>query len=199
MLDGFNRAISLGAALSRDIIEGIDDKPTQAYSHHYQIVNSLLDQTAYRVAGYIQKRGRRAVPVPASQTVNRDEWLGAISHKAVARMAGLGWQGKSLLLINPYVGPRVRLVTVLTDLELDVDQPLPNRCGDCHECERACPAGAILGTPFGDGYKDRSDAWNAEACIDQLSNKFERPEGVTSLICGLCIKACPFGRRMKPY
>ncbi len=66
-----------------------------------------------------------------------------ISHKAVARMAGLGWQGKSLLLINPEYGPRVRLVTILTDMPLTPDGPVKNRCGACLECVQACPASAI--------------------------------------------------------
>ncbi|MFH1138223.1 MAG: 4Fe-4S double cluster binding domain-containing protein [Pseudomonadota bacterium] len=199
LLAGFTRAISLGAALSREVIDDLVDRPTPHYSHHYQTVNNLLDQAALRVSGFIQRRGFRALPVPASQILDWENWLGAISHKAVARMAGLGWQGKSLLLINPEVGPRIRLVTVLTDLNLPPDQPLANRCGKCRECEQACPAGAILGRPFGDGYRARSEAWNVEACVEHLTNKFGQLNGVTALICGLCIKACPFGRRGKPY
>ena len=123
--------------------------------------------------------------------------LGAISHKAVARMAGLGWQGKSLLLVNPEVGPRIRLVTILTDLDLPPDQPLPNGCGKCRECEKACPAGAIKGTPFGEGYAAREDAWDMTACTGVMKADFNHRPEVTPWICGLCIKACPIGRKRK--
>ena len=197
LADPYGRAISLGIGLSRGVIEGLVDGPTLLYSHHYSVVNALLDQIALRLCRMIEKHGGRALPIPASQIVDRDNWMGAISHKAVARMAGLGWQGKSLLLINPEVGPRIRLVTILTDLDLPVDKPLANRCGKCLECAKACPAGAITGQPFGDGYRTRSEAWDAAKCTDKLINDFGKITGMASLICGLCIKACPFGRRHK--
>ena len=199
LLAPYHKAISVGVALSRDVFENIIDGPTLHYSHHYATVNSLLDHLAVRLAGTIQKNGHRALPIPASQILDRQDWRGAISHKAVARMAGLGWQGKSLLLVNPQVGPRLRLVSILTDLELEADQPLPNRCGKCNACAEACPAGAITGRPFGQGYTSRSEAWNAQACTDQLINVFAQRPGVAPLICGLCIKACPVGRKPKKY
>ena len=37
------------------------------------------------------------------------------SHKMAAHLAGLGWIGKSCLLVTPQYGPRVRWTTVLTD------------------------------------------------------------------------------------
>ena len=194
LLDTYTRAFSLGVSLSRDVIEGLTDGPSPLYSHHYQAVNALLDQIALRLAGNLQDQGRRALPIPASQVLDETEWLGALSHKAVARMAGLGWQGKSLLLINPRVGPRLRLVTVLTDLDLPADQPLPNRCGDCEECAAACPAGAIKGVSFGRGYSRPAEAWDAKRCTEKMIRDFSRRPGVRPLICGLCIKVCPWGK-----
>ena len=72
---------------------------------------------------------------------------------------GLGWIGKSCHLINPKVGPRLRLTTVLTDALLPPDPPLPNRCGSCTRCRNACPAHAIHGVAFqaGDPLSLRSD------------------------------------------
>ncbi len=199
LLGPYKRALSMGVALNRDIIQGVVSGPTPIYSHHYQVVNQLLDQIALRLSNTMQRQGVRTLPIPASQILDRDDYLGAISHKSVARMAGLGWQGKSLLLVNPKVGPRIRLVTVLTDLELPADKPLENGCGECRECQKACPAGAIKGTPFGLGYGTRDQAWDMKACTDKLINDFGPKTGVTSLICGLCIRACPIGRRNKAY
>jgi epoxyqueuosine reductase QueG len=104
LLAPYIRAISMGIGLSRGVFENLVDGPTPHYSHHYQTVNALLDQVALRITGLIQKNGGRAIPIPASQILDWDGWRAAISHKAVARMAGLGWQGKSLLLVNPEVG-----------------------------------------------------------------------------------------------
>lgn len=195
LLDPYARAVSLGVSLSREVLEGLADGPTPLYSYHYTAANTLLDQVAFRLSAALQSQGHRALPLPASQLVDRDQWRGAISHKAVARMAGLGWLGKSLLLVNPAVGPRLRLVTVLTDLKLPADQPRPNGCGTCEECVQACPAGAIKGTPFGHGYASRAAAWDLTRCLDKLVNDFSQRPGVTPYICGLCIKACPVGRQ----
>ena len=74
-----------------------------------------------------KKEGYQSLPIPASQVLDRENWYAAISHKAVARMAGLGWQGKNLLLITPQFGSRVRLGTVLTEAPLFVDTPVKNR------------------------------------------------------------------------
>jgi epoxyqueuosine reductase QueG len=194
LLDPFERAVSLGVALSRSIFDNLVDGPDPPYSHHYLTANALLDRIAFRLTGAIQKAGGAALPIPASQMRDDVLWRGAISHKAVARMAGLGWQGKSLLLVNPDVGPRLRLVTILTSLPLSPDQPLANRCGKCMECSKACPAGAIKGTPWGEGYSRREDAWDPKKCTDHLINEFSKRPDVVPLICGLCIKACPFGR-----
>jgi epoxyqueuosine reductase QueG len=191
---GHRRAISMGLALNHDILDALTDGPTPHYSNHYQVVNGLLDQAAFQVARYLTGQGYRSVPIPASQILDFDQWRAAISHKAVARMAGLGWQGKSLLLVNPEVGPRLRLVTVLTDADPPPDEPLANRCGSCTECADACPAGAIKGVPFGQGYSDRSEAWDADACSGLLINVYGKRPQVTPLICGICVQVCPFGR-----
>jgi epoxyqueuosine reductase QueG len=114
-------------------------------------------------------------------------------------MAGLGWQGKNLLLVNRRVGPRLRLVTVLTDLELEPDGPTTNRCGKCIECVKACPAGALKGTPFGDGYAAREDAYDLAACTKFMEKELNRQPDTADWLCGLCIRSCPYGRGAKPY
>ena len=87
------------------------------YKHHaYDTVNDLLDTIALRLSNSLQRQGYRAFPIPASKRAVVDERVAAIfSHKLAAHMAGLGWIGKSCLLITPEAGPRVRWATVLTD------------------------------------------------------------------------------------
>lgn len=143
LFTGYRRAVSIGIRLAEGIIGQIVNAPTPLYQQHYAKVNALLDDIALRVSQYIQKAGRTALPIPASQVLDRKRWHSYVSHKAVAIAAGLGWQGKSLLVVNPEHGPRIRLVTVLTDLDLVPDKPLKNRCGNCSQCADACPARAI--------------------------------------------------------
>jgi epoxyqueuosine reductase QueG len=194
LLDPYFRAISIGIRLPSAVFEQIIDRPTPLYASVYRTANRLLDQIAFRTTGILQNYGFYALPIPASQVLDKKKWYGAISHKAVGRMAGLGWQGKSLLLVNPQYGPRIRLVTVLTNALLDTDRPLRNRCGKCTSCRDACPVGAIKGVGTKQHYKNRSEAIHLGRCADKLAGEFSELPNVGAPICGICIKVCPFGR-----
>jgi epoxyqueuosine reductase QueG len=195
LLDSYLRAISIGVRLPAAVFEQIIDRPTPVYASVYRTANRLLDQVAFRTAGILQSHGFEGMPIPASQVLDKKNWYGAISHKAVGRMAGLGWQGKSLLLVNPQYGPRIRLVTVLTNALLDIDGPIKNRCGKCTVCRDACPVGAIKGVGTKQHYRNRSEAIYLGRCADKLAGEFSKLPNVGSPICGICIKVCPFGRR----
>ena len=194
LLEPFNRAISIATRLPGAVFEQIIDQPTPLYSSVYQTANRILDEIAFRAANILQRDGFKSLPIPASQVLDRVNWYGAISHKAVGRMAGLGWQGKSLLLVNPHYGPRIRLVTILTEAPLKIDNPIKNLCGKCNLCKDACPSGAIKGVSTKDNYKTREDALYFSRCVDKLVGEFSTIPNVGAPICGICIKVCPFGR-----
>jgi len=197
LLQGFVRAVSIAIQLPISIFEAILDKPTPNYSSAYKTANLILDQLAFKTAVAFQKDGYHSVPIPASQVLDRENWYAAISHKAVARMAGLGWQGKNLLLITPQFGSRVRLVTVLTAAPLAVDAQIKNQCGDCMLCRDACPAKAIKGVNTTDHYRDRNEALHFSRCVNQLTIEYAALPGIEAAICGICIRVCPFGRKIK--
>ena len=195
LLDPFCRAISIALRLPDTVFDQIIDRPTALYASAYQSANRMLDEIALRCANVLQGDGFKALPIPASQVLDKQNWYGAISHKAVARMAGLGWQGKSLLLVTPYYGPRVRLVTVLTDAPLDIDGPVKNRCGECTLCKDACPAEAIKGVKIKINYKSREEALYFSRCVAKLTGEFSQLSNIGVPICGVCIKVCPFGNK----
>ena len=197
LLSGFTRVISIALQLPLSAFETITDKPTPIYGAVYQTANRILDELAFKTAVVLQNEGFRSLPIPASQVLDRNAWQGAISHKAVARMAGLGWQGKNLLLITPEYGPRVRLTSILTEAPLEVDGPVENRCGDCTLCRDACPVKAIKGVKTDSHYKNRHEALFFTRCVEQLTENFAWLPGVDAPICGICIKACPFGSKPK--
>ena len=129
LLDPYRAAVCAAVRLPAAVFEHISIGPTQVYDNVYQTANRLLDEIAFKTSLYLQGRGYSSLPVPASQLTDKKGLYGAISHKAVGRMAGLGWQGKNLLLITPKYGSRVRLVTVLTKAPLVFDAPWKTGAG----------------------------------------------------------------------
>jgi epoxyqueuosine reductase QueG len=197
LLKGYSRAVSIAVRLADGIIDPIVDHPTPLYQQHYLKVNALLDDIAVRVSQYLQNAGHKALPIPASQLLDKTEWYSYISHKAVAIAAGIGWQGKSLLVVTPQWGPRIRLVTVLTDATLQPDPPTKNRCGKCSSCTNACPAQAIKNVNTKLHYADRDEALHFDRCVAKVSQEFTKLPFVDSPICGVCIRACPWGQKKR--
>jgi epoxyqueuosine reductase QueG len=186
----FPRAISIGMQLCDGIVEQhTPDEPRRhsLYWHHvYEVVSRALDFLAYDVARWVIEKGFKAFPVPASAPYNFDKLEGIFSHKLAAHLAGVGWIGKSCLLLTDRFGPRVRLVSVLTDAPLDAGTPFDRACGKCHACVDTCPVKAFTGVEFraDEGREVRFDVFK---CSEY---RREHP-------CGLCVSSCPMGSRRR--
>jgi epoxyqueuosine reductase QueG len=194
---GFPRAISIGIGLLHPVVDALPRRAERAVAMHYRyhgydLVNQRLDHVASRLGGLVQREGYRALPVPASQAVDEGRLCGLFSHKMAAHLAGLGWIGKSCMLITPEVGPRVRWATVLTDAPLaPTGGPAAERCGACRECVDVCPPQAYTGQPFRMG-EPREVRFAAHKC-DQYFEELEEAGGLP--VCGMCLYVCPYGRR----
>ncbi len=180
ILDQLPLALSIGFRLSDAVIEDIENQPTPLYFHHYQRVNILLDTIGLRITSAIQEMGYQALPVPASQIVDWKNQKGHLSHKRVARLAGLGWIGRNNLLVNNRFGSRIRLVTILTNLPLEIDLPTTKDCGTCRACLSVCPAGAI---------SERVEDFDHLRCYEKLRT-FSKTLHFSHHICGVCVRAC---------
>ena len=196
---GYPRAVSISIALLNPIVDQLPNQAGMAvaieYRHHaYDVINERLDSIASRLGSVLQKEGYRAYPVPAAKRVDDERICAIFSHKLAAHLAGLGWIGKSCLLITPAAGPRVRLATVLTDAPLvPTGQPTEERCGDCQECIQVCPVGAFTGRPFQED-EPREARYDARKC-QSYHKGLERKLGVG--VCGMCLYVCPHGRHRK--
>ncbi|KIL37423.1 epoxyqueuosine reductase [Cohnella kolymensis] len=84
---------------------------------------------------------------------------GALSDRAVAERAGIGWSGKNAAIITPEWGSWVYLGEMITNLPLPADKPVEEGCGDCTICIDACPTGALVGP----------GELNAQRCISYVT------------------------------
>jgi epoxyqueuosine reductase len=193
---GYPRAVSMGVALSGAIVDQLPNRADRSvvvsYQHQYHTVNQRLDLVASHMTSLLQRQGFRAFPIPASERIDDQRICAVFSHKLAAHLAGLGWIGRSCLLVTPQVGPRVRWVTVLTDAPLAATGALgAGGCGSCRECVDICPAGAFTGEPFR-ADEPREVRYDAGACERYF--KTLRNEKPGSDVCGLCVYVCPHGK-----
>jgi epoxyqueuosine reductase len=192
-LTQFPRAVSHGFVLADGIVNTLVHHENTAalntyWYYVYRIVNPRLDSISLMLAQSLDKAGFQAFVVPSSQTLDRTRLISVFSHKLAAHLAGLGWIGKSALLVTPKHGPRVRWGTVLTDAPLEAGTPLDEMCRDCDECVKSCPAHAFTGQAF-DKPRPRSEIFAAEACYHYL-----RERDTLHNACGMCVYVCPFGK-----
>ena len=164
---GFPKAVSIGIALPRAIVDQLSNRADPAVAlnyrtHAYEIINQRLNVVASQVASLLQQEGHRALPIPAAASVGDGRLCAVFSHKLAAHLAGLGWIGKSCLLVTPQVGPRVRWTSVLTDAPLAATgMPMEQQCGDCTECVDICPVQAFTGRAFDEdtGLQNNLNRW----------------------------------------
>jgi len=182
----------------RDIPCGIPKGRSQLFSHFHRAVilgaqygklgekasgsetGFFLERAAYDIQSrLIVEEKKTALMIHTDDEFDAGERMGLLSLKALAKAAGLGWQGRSLLIVSPEYGPLHRLAAVLTDMRLPCSPGIPNRCGECRVCVDRCPAQALTHVPFEDHPESREEVLDVQKCLGDYS-------------CAVCITACPF-------
>lgn len=116
---------------------------------------------------------------------------GALVDTAVARRAGIGFIGKNGLVISKEFGSYMFLGELITNLDIEPDQPVDYDCGDCNRCVTACPTSCLIG----DG------TMNAKRCLSfQTQDKgimdLEFRKKIKTVIygCDICQICCPYNK-----
>ena len=146
---------------------------------YHDVIGAKLDEVDKFLRGF---GGRQKSYVDTGPVLERDH----------AAQAGIGWHGKSTMLIDQNLGTWFFLAEILTTLEMPADEPVPDRCGTCERCITACPTGAITAP-------HRLDA---RRCISYLTIELKgviplelRPFiGDRIFGCDDCLDACPWNR-----
>ena len=140
---------SLGAVAAPDIL---------IWTRNKMQTSRLLDQTAEKIARFLEKEGHLAIPVSADKPVRLmkfdpetgkqfrlSRFAGHLSLKHAAVSCGMGQIGRSNLLLTPEFGPHQRLGAIITAAPIAPDPmtPLDLCLKGCRACEKACPVGAL--------------------------------------------------------
>ncbi|QXT39033.1 reductive dehalogenase [Gymnodinialimonas ceratoperidinii] len=116
---------------------------------------------------------------------------GEVLQPPLLLLSGLGEVSRiGEVILNPFLGPRLKSGTVTTDLPLAHDKPidfgLQRFCESCNKCARECPSGAITAGPklMFNGY----EIWKSDSqkCA---TYRVTTPGGA---MCGRCMKTCPW-------
>ncbi len=118
---------------------------------------------------------------------------GPVLERMYGKYAGVGWVGKNTCLINQEIGSWIFVGEIITDIELEYDIPVADRCGTCTKCIDACPTDAII-EPY---------VLDSRQCISyltiELKNKIpsELRDGIQNNIygCDICQDVCPWNKR----
>ena len=139
--------ISVAVPVPKHIVHDLQTAPTKEYYDCYDELNQILNQIVLSGAEFLKKCGYQAF-ANTTDVVHQDQnWCTQLPHKTVATRAGLGWIGKSCLLVTEQYGSAVRLSSLLTNAPLPCDLPITqSRCGECSVCVDHCPAKALTGT-----------------------------------------------------
>jgi len=148
------------------------------------IITIVMTPRLQEMAGWIEREtGARAKPYVDT---------GPLLERPLAQRAGLGWQGKSTILIHKDFGPWLLLGEIVTTLALEADAGGADHCGSCTRCVDVCPTGAIT-APY---------QLDARRCISYLTIELKGsiPEELRPLIgdhvygCDECLDVCPWNR-----
>jgi len=149
---------------------------------HADYLCGRLTEAAYDVAKVSRSHGLKALPLPAMGCPTDARFMEAVfSYKHAGQAAGLGYIGRSSLLLTPDFGPRVRLSCCLTEAHLEAEKiTVTDVCRDCDICITHCPSRALSMPPVKKPY-----AINKFAC-----SAFTSASGG----CSECMRLCPAGR-----
>ena len=121
---------------------------------------------------------------------------GPVMEKAWAQRSGLGWVGKHTNVIRQGTGSFFFLCELITDLDLEADQPATDHCGTCRRCIDACPTDAI--TPYRvDGTKCIS--YLTIELKDAIPQEFSGRMANWAFGCDICQQVCPWNRFSTPH
>lgn len=186
--------ISVMINLPTQIVSSIEDGPNMDYFNAYHDINDKLDKVVLAGEAFLKAKGYKAYAQTVDRVIQSTDDRTELPHKTVATNAGLGWIGKSALLVTKEYGTAVRISSLITNAKLDYGQPITKSlCGDCMVCHDACPGNAITGKLWNVNL-DRNEFYDPVACRKKARELAAERIDREITLCGKCIEVCPYTR-----
>lgn len=146
--------------------------------------HTVLNDRLERLQAFIKER------VPEAKTASMVD-TGALSDRAVAERAGIGWTGKNCMVITHEYGSYVYLGEMITTLAFEPDTPVEDGCGTCNKCVDSCPTGALI----------QGGQLDSQKCIafltqkkDMIPKRYRKKIGNRLYGCDTCQVVCPINK-----
>jgi epoxyqueuosine reductase QueG len=204
-------------------------RPSVSYLEFgYYGLERYLNELAYKISLFLEDQGYIAMPMPGGRDILSLDIIeeepepkvmmkGTLDVRRAAVESGLGQLGVNNCLVTPEFGARVRLVGVLTSLELEPDRSkewgiVPDFCHSCgFRCVKACPAKALPGNGPVDHYRCmvlRPEKVSPEKALATFRKRWSGPQlivaaksisytDIAPTACATCITLCPCDRARK--
>ena len=178
--------IALVLKLPRQAIQLLLDDDFMRYWKIFHNQIDILTDIALKAESLIKDNGYDAFALTMQRNeCDMEKLLSKLPYKTLATTSGLGWIGRSALFVCEEYGSAVALSGILTDMPLDVGQPITDSyCDDCEECQKACPVDAINPKKW-NSRLNRSDIIDIEACSEYVIDQFK-----SGLGCSKCLSNC---------
>lgn len=175
-------------AISMIVDQGYETMEGSSGDDWIAVAQSMRAYLRFSLIGGVVARQIRNLGYSAKAHTVMD---GEVLQPPLLLLSGLGEVSRiGEVILNPYLGPRLKSGAVTTDLPMAHDKPidfgLQRFCEACNKCARECPSGAITAGPklMFNGY----EIWKSDSqkCA---TYRITTPGGA---MCGRCMKTCPW-------
>lgn len=159
--------------------------------------HEVITEYMYKICKFIEGMGGKAMSFVDSNS---------LPERYIARYSGIGFIGKNNTLITEKYGSYVFLGEIITDLIIEPDIPLEQKCGNCNMCLEACPTSSIVEGKVGINN-------NSNICLSYITQKKQIEDSWFVKLngrifgCDTCQSVCPYNKgiqvsnisEFKPY
>ena len=175
-------------AISMIVDQGFETMEGASGDDWISVAQSMRAYLRFSLLGGVIARQIRNLGYSAKAHTVMD---GDVLQPPLLLLSGLGEVSRiGEVILNPFLGPRLKSGVVTTDMPLTHDRPidfgLQAFCESCNKCARECPSGAITAGPklMFNGY----EIWKSDS--QKCATYRITTQG--GAMCGRCMKTCPW-------